>query len=138
MSKKEVKKKRVVQTILEEWNFPLMYARNGTRDVCFVYPRVFNFHFIINDDENAAANSFFSHLKFLFSAKFPKKNKQTKTKQENRNLFWFDHELNHGQTKAYHQMCLTWNAAASFYGHDERSFNNNNNKIGRLFSLCRH
>jgi hypothetical protein len=33
-------------------------------------------------------------------------------------------------------MCLTWNAAASFYGHDERSFNNNN-KIGRQLIVNR-
>lgn len=41
-----------------------MYARNGTRDVCFVYPRVFNFHFIINDDENARRQLLFSPFKF--------------------------------------------------------------------------
>ena len=62
-----------------------MYARNGTRDVCFVYPRVFNFHFIINDDENARRQLLFSPFKFLFSAKFQKKQKKTKptkTKQQ--------------------------------------------------------
>ncbi len=87
-----------------------------------------------------AANSFFPLLNSCLAQNFKKnKKKQNQQKQNNKAksiLVWSRVE-SWPKKKAYHQMCLTWNAAASFYGHDERSFNNNNNKIGRQLIVNR-
>lgn len=86
-----------------------------------------------------AANSFFPLLNSCLAQNFKKKTKTkpTKTKQQSEIYSGLITSWIMTKKKAYHQMCLTWNAAASFYGHDERSFNNNNNKIGRQLIVNR-